>query len=630
MSDFKPQHELDDELLSAYLDDELPAEERAAVEARLSADPAARDLLHQLRAVSQAVQGLPQEVVGHDLSESVLQRVRQSNGLHDGSPPAVADSLQGPRATSNGIPAQLDRSIPTVSIGQSRRGWVWAALAVAAAVLVMVFEPDNQQDQNLPQLAQRDEPLAEAQKQRGRGGQGPLEFRALDEPATAPTETELAEQSRPALNAPDSAALSERNYRSDPSADEQEVTLEVAPNPSRARELTVQSESIADAAAPSTSEAASAITLNDDSRTASETVMATDVGSSSSGPAGGASESTTDTLATATPEDRFRDGAREEKLEDLPGSTPMQNEPAASSREDQLLVVHVLAKPEAVKNKAFEQLLASNGIAVAPNEMADGATGASSRSKNRYVEQSEVGRQLERAPKDEDASSAGDAAANQDLVLVDAPSTTILSCLDGLNRDKDNYLGIAVTDKAVDETAGGVEQGVSTDYSSPSDADFSKRRAGELGLSKYNRGIVPRQQEWSMRDKNLYFQLQTQSEGTRAAGGYGRFGLSRDVERLNQEAPNSQANQKPGETTWGWGVRLRASELEAKQLSEQPARRRAVTTDEEAAAMAAKLGQLRTELQSAAQPSTDRLQVLFVISPGEEEASSPPSRNKAQ
>ncbi len=78
MSNFSSRHELNDELLSADLDDELSPEERAAVEARLADDAAGREMLHQLRAVSQAVQCLPQEIVGHDLGDAVLRRATQS------------------------------------------------------------------------------------------------------------------------------------------------------------------------------------------------------------------------------------------------------------------------------------------------------------------------------------------------------------------------------------------------------------------------------------------------------------------------------------------------------------------------------------------------------------------------
>ena len=75
MSEQEFQPELNDELLSAYLDDELSAEERAAVEARLANDADAQQLLHQLRAVSESVQRLPLEGVGRDLSGDILRRV---------------------------------------------------------------------------------------------------------------------------------------------------------------------------------------------------------------------------------------------------------------------------------------------------------------------------------------------------------------------------------------------------------------------------------------------------------------------------------------------------------------------------------------------------------------------------
>ena len=51
--------EFDDELLSAYLDGELSAEERARVEAHLAADPQARKLFDELRGVSLAMRELP-------------------------------------------------------------------------------------------------------------------------------------------------------------------------------------------------------------------------------------------------------------------------------------------------------------------------------------------------------------------------------------------------------------------------------------------------------------------------------------------------------------------------------------------------------------------------------------------
>src|SRR3954467_1830534 len=77
MSDKPSNHELDDELLSAYLDGELSADERAAVEVRLAADPAAQQLLHELRSVSQSVQAMPTESLGRDLSQDIIRRARE-------------------------------------------------------------------------------------------------------------------------------------------------------------------------------------------------------------------------------------------------------------------------------------------------------------------------------------------------------------------------------------------------------------------------------------------------------------------------------------------------------------------------------------------------------------------------
>ncbi len=82
MSDKPSSYELDDELLSAYLDGELTADERAAVEARLATDPAAQQLLHELRSVSQSVQALPIETLGRDFSEEILSRAREAKPVH--------------------------------------------------------------------------------------------------------------------------------------------------------------------------------------------------------------------------------------------------------------------------------------------------------------------------------------------------------------------------------------------------------------------------------------------------------------------------------------------------------------------------------------------------------------------
>src|SRR3954471_16653339 len=101
MSDKPINYELDDELLSAYLAGELSADQRAAVEARLSTDAAAQQLLHELRSVSQSVQALPTESLGRDMSEEIIRRAREAKPelVVRGSPDlAQASDRRSPRS----------------------------------------------------------------------------------------------------------------------------------------------------------------------------------------------------------------------------------------------------------------------------------------------------------------------------------------------------------------------------------------------------------------------------------------------------------------------------------------------------------------------------------------------------
>lgn len=65
------------ELITAYLDAELPAEEAAAFEERLASDPQARSELEQLRKVMSLVSSLPEVEAPPDFYEKVARRVRR-------------------------------------------------------------------------------------------------------------------------------------------------------------------------------------------------------------------------------------------------------------------------------------------------------------------------------------------------------------------------------------------------------------------------------------------------------------------------------------------------------------------------------------------------------------------------
>jgi hypothetical protein len=96
------------ERLSAYLDRELPPDERAAVEAHLSACPECAAFLAELAAVDEAAASLPAEA---------------PEGYFEGFPARVRARLKPPKVTSPG------RRVPA---------WTWAA---AAALLLAVVTP---------------------------------------------------------------------------------------------------------------------------------------------------------------------------------------------------------------------------------------------------------------------------------------------------------------------------------------------------------------------------------------------------------------------------------------------------------------------------------------------------------
>ncbi len=118
------------ELLSAYLDGELTADEQAETERLLASSPAARQLLDELRALSATLQSLPQQKLGEDLSQQVL-RVAERRMLTEGEPDDAA-------------PVPLSRTILRRFV--NRRSMVWLGLTAAVAVMIVIHE---QQQRNI-------------------------------------------------------------------------------------------------------------------------------------------------------------------------------------------------------------------------------------------------------------------------------------------------------------------------------------------------------------------------------------------------------------------------------------------------------------------------------------------------
>ncbi len=145
----------DDELFSAYLDGELTATEQAAVEQLLAKNPAARQLMDELRALSATLQSLPVYKLEEDLSQQVL-RIAERRMLTE---PAEAEpedeSLRGPPPAWRGILRRAFRP----------RVLIWPAVAAAAAVLLMVTHPERL----LPERKDRAQPTVASTAEAGGG-----------------------------------------------------------------------------------------------------------------------------------------------------------------------------------------------------------------------------------------------------------------------------------------------------------------------------------------------------------------------------------------------------------------------------------------------------------------------------
>lgn len=112
----------DDELLSAYLDGELSEHEQAEVEQRLSTDAEARRLLEELRSLGATLQSLPAEHPAPGLRERIDARIEQAQ-------PTLPTLPRDDRHSLN------------------LRRWSWAAVALAAALLMALLLPPQEADE---------------------------------------------------------------------------------------------------------------------------------------------------------------------------------------------------------------------------------------------------------------------------------------------------------------------------------------------------------------------------------------------------------------------------------------------------------------------------------------------------
>lgn len=141
------------ELLSAYLDGELTADEQAIVEQRLAESAEFRQLHDELRALRSGLESLPRYKLNDDLASIVLRRAERTML----STPAVSQLAP---ATSSEPVVLADRPTTTDRVLRGLKMFRWSIVAVAVAMLIMIFNPGDRQDEQQVALHKTQEDAA--------------------------------------------------------------------------------------------------------------------------------------------------------------------------------------------------------------------------------------------------------------------------------------------------------------------------------------------------------------------------------------------------------------------------------------------------------------------------------------
>lgn len=127
----EPEREVSHELISALLDGELSGDEQARVERRIADDRQWRQTYEELQVLRRRLQSLPQSHLESDFSNRVLRRAeREMLSMSPADAPVAASG-----DSTVGRPPEIARDRGVI------RGLVWAAAAIAAAVILTMFFP---------------------------------------------------------------------------------------------------------------------------------------------------------------------------------------------------------------------------------------------------------------------------------------------------------------------------------------------------------------------------------------------------------------------------------------------------------------------------------------------------------
>lgn len=139
MNELSPQERIEEQI-SAYLDGELSADEAASVEQLLTDRDDLRRLHDEMLAVRARLKALYRHRLDADFSGHVLRRAERavlSRPASQAGPPADESIQKTGEASDNGAPPSVRLPRPF----SNARSWLWAGLAVAAAVVLYVNQP---------------------------------------------------------------------------------------------------------------------------------------------------------------------------------------------------------------------------------------------------------------------------------------------------------------------------------------------------------------------------------------------------------------------------------------------------------------------------------------------------------
>lgn len=184
-----------EELLSAYLDGELNAAERAEVEALLASNPAARQGLEELRALSAILQSLPRQPLGEDLRPQVLRAAERR---------ILTDAELESAGVSEAAPVPLTKAILRRFV--NGRTVLW--LSLTAAVALMLWIDERQRRAPLGGQGDREVAVAPAKSalREAKPGPPPTIQAAHDAPGSAAQEADVPRE-KAALQTPSAPAM---------------------------------------------------------------------------------------------------------------------------------------------------------------------------------------------------------------------------------------------------------------------------------------------------------------------------------------------------------------------------------------------------------------------------------------